>query len=325
MAVSTSASATTSCPSTFLTGDPKLGTLQDNGGPTETMALGVGSAAIDQVPATGANCPATDQRGVKRPQPAGGRCDIGAYEFAPPVCVALTVTTHADTAVAVTLRCADPAGVTVTYTTRTGPSHGTLSGLNTANGTVTYTPASGFSGTDTFTYAATSINGTAAPVTVTVTVTSTSSGPVSPGTTPPGTTAPVITLARMTNRRFRVAHGATAISARGVPLGSAFSFSLSTEARLQIALSRLLPGRRARARCVAPTRKLARAGARACTRVHAAGTLTRALESAGADSLAFTGRLGTRALTAGLYRASLQATNAAGSSKPVAVSFTVVR
>jgi CSLREA domain-containing protein len=69
-----------SCPSTFLAGDPVLGQLADNGGPTETIALGPGSAARDQIPASG--CQAVDQRGVTRP--AGSGCDIGAYELAPP-------------------------------------------------------------------------------------------------------------------------------------------------------------------------------------------------------------------------------------------------
>lgn len=62
------------CPG--LAADPVLGALADNGGPTETMALGPGSAAIDA--AVSATCPATDQRGVARPFGAG--CDIGAYE-----------------------------------------------------------------------------------------------------------------------------------------------------------------------------------------------------------------------------------------------------
>ncbi|HEY2215941.1 MAG TPA: choice-of-anchor Q domain-containing protein, partial [Solirubrobacteraceae bacterium] len=53
---------------------------QDNGGPTPTMALGSGSAALDQVPLSGTGCPATDQRGVPRPQ--GAECDVGAYELA---------------------------------------------------------------------------------------------------------------------------------------------------------------------------------------------------------------------------------------------------
>jgi hypothetical protein len=71
-----------SCGAGFATGDPKLAPLADNGGPTQTIALLPGSAAIDAVPATGAGCPATDQRGVTRPQ--GRACDIGAYEAAVP-------------------------------------------------------------------------------------------------------------------------------------------------------------------------------------------------------------------------------------------------
>jgi hypothetical protein len=59
--------------------NPLLGPLQDNGGPTFTHALLEGSPAIDAGTCTGA--PATDQRGVTRPQ--GENCDIGAYEYEP--------------------------------------------------------------------------------------------------------------------------------------------------------------------------------------------------------------------------------------------------
>ncbi len=52
----------------------------DHGGSTPTLALLPGSAALDVIPATGANCPATDQRGITRPQLPGGVCDIGAFE-----------------------------------------------------------------------------------------------------------------------------------------------------------------------------------------------------------------------------------------------------
>jgi hypothetical protein len=58
--------------------DARLGPLRNNGGQTNTHALAAGSPAIDHVPATGAGCPATDQRGVKRPK--GVACDIGALE-----------------------------------------------------------------------------------------------------------------------------------------------------------------------------------------------------------------------------------------------------
>lgn len=55
--------------------NPRLGPLQDNGGPTDTHALLKRSPAID---AGGKPFSPTDQRGVKRPQ--GKRSDIGAYE-----------------------------------------------------------------------------------------------------------------------------------------------------------------------------------------------------------------------------------------------------
>jgi hypothetical protein len=61
---------------------PKLGLLRSNGGPTQTIALLAGSPALNAIPK--AQCPfARDQRGVKRPQPKNGRCDIGAYERKP--------------------------------------------------------------------------------------------------------------------------------------------------------------------------------------------------------------------------------------------------
>ena len=66
--------------------NPLLGPLQDNGGPTLTMALLPGSPAIDQGNSFGLT---TDQRGLPRPldspavaNPGGGDgSDIGAYEL----------------------------------------------------------------------------------------------------------------------------------------------------------------------------------------------------------------------------------------------------
>lgn len=80
-------------------GDPLLGPLQNNGGPTKTMALDPGSPAIfagsDAVctAATNASTPGAggiDQRGANRPQ--GTHCDIGAFEV-----VATTTTLLAPT------------------------------------------------------------------------------------------------------------------------------------------------------------------------------------------------------------------------------------
>ncbi|HET7454811.1 MAG TPA: choice-of-anchor Q domain-containing protein [Solirubrobacterales bacterium] len=58
--------------------DPQLGPLQNNGGETDTLALPARSPAVDA--GTNDGCPATDQRGVTRPQ--GSACDIGAFELA---------------------------------------------------------------------------------------------------------------------------------------------------------------------------------------------------------------------------------------------------
>jgi hypothetical protein len=61
----------------IINANPILGVLQHNGGLTQTMALGLGSPAVDA--GNNAYCAATDQRGVARPW--GAKCDMGAYEL----------------------------------------------------------------------------------------------------------------------------------------------------------------------------------------------------------------------------------------------------
>jgi parallel beta helix pectate lyase-like protein len=74
-------SSSTSCglmaPGDIQNTSPQLGPLRDNGGATDTLAPQAGSPAIDA--AADQSCPATDQRGIRRPQ--GAHCDIGAVEF----------------------------------------------------------------------------------------------------------------------------------------------------------------------------------------------------------------------------------------------------
>jgi hypothetical protein len=59
-----------------LDANPLLGSLGNYGGDTQTLPLLPGSPAINAGSPT--VCPATDQRGVTRPQ--GANCDIGAFE-----------------------------------------------------------------------------------------------------------------------------------------------------------------------------------------------------------------------------------------------------
>jgi predicted outer membrane repeat protein len=68
--------------------DPRLGSLTDNGGPTETMSPGAKSPLVDAIPLVAGQCQGephpvvtTDQRGL--PRPARARCDIGGVEVQP--------------------------------------------------------------------------------------------------------------------------------------------------------------------------------------------------------------------------------------------------
>jgi hypothetical protein len=150
--------------------------------------------------------------------------------------------------------------------------------------------------------------------------------PPSGGPPPPGGALPKALSAskfRMTNKRFKVAKGKTALTARTkTKKGTTFLFQLSENAVTRIAIERKLPGRKKGKRCVAPRKTLKKK----CTRYVKAGTLTRKKTKAGANKVPFTGRLGKRALKPGTYRATLVATAPDGrKSKPLRLTFRVVR
>ena len=64
------------CAAGVVIADPLLLPLASNGGPTQTIALSSASPALEG--AVGCPGPATDQRGLRRPQ--GAACEVGAYE-----------------------------------------------------------------------------------------------------------------------------------------------------------------------------------------------------------------------------------------------------
>jgi hypothetical protein len=123
--------------------------LQNNGGETQTHALLFGSLAIDAGNTVG--CPATDQRGVARPQ--GNGCDMGAFEYVPvgATAVADTITTPKNTAVLIDALSND---ITGEFGSPVLSSAG-MAGNGTAviSGTyIFYTPTPDFTGTDVFSY-----------------------------------------------------------------------------------------------------------------------------------------------------------------------------
>jgi parallel beta-helix repeat protein len=92
--------------------NPRLGPLQDNGGPTLTQALLACSPAID----AGTTALATDQRGEPRPQDgdgvAGAQSDIGAFEVQSPLVCNVNGTPTAGQIIISEFRLRGPAGAT---------------------------------------------------------------------------------------------------------------------------------------------------------------------------------------------------------------------
>jgi CSLREA domain-containing protein len=288
----------TSCPGT--NADPALGALTDNGGPALTQALGPGSAALDQVPAAGAGCAATDQRGVSRPQGSG--CEVGAYEKAPPD--AVTGSATGLTAVGATLTgTVNPNRRATTYRFEFGTTtaYGTSTQDADAGAGGSEAPAaaavSGLAPSTLYHYrlVATNADGTSFGADATFTTT--------PAGVPPDVTAPVISAVRVRKRKIR--------------------YRLSEDAAVTITFQRARPGRRKGKRCVKPS--AARRGARKCTRFVARGTLRRS-GTAGANTVSFSGRVRRKRLAPGKHRAVLRATDAANNrSKPVKARFRIVR
>jgi len=158
-----------------------------------------------------------------------------------------------------------------------------------------------------------------------------SSGPVPGGAFPPlaGTdvTAPVLSGLGLSNNPFVVGHRSTSLFGVAAALrhrrGTAFRYRLSEAARVRIVISRRRTGRRQGGRCVTASFRLRHA--QRCARLLRQGTLTRTSHR-GANRVAFSGRIGAKALRPGRYQGTLTATDAAkNTSRPRTITFTIAR
>ena len=123
-----------------LSGDPNLGALASNGGPTQTFALLAGSSAInagDDTTCTNAPISDLDQRGLTRTS-NGPHCDIGAYEYqdstAPTVVSSVRANASPTNAVSVNFTVTFSESVTGVDTsdfnlTKTGITGGSITGV----------------------------------------------------------------------------------------------------------------------------------------------------------------------------------------------------
>jgi CSLREA domain-containing protein len=257
--------------------DPRLGPLQDNGGPTDTAALLAGSPAID----AGGTCGALDQRGTTRPR--GLSCDIGPYEFAPPI-VATTP------ALSIGLTSATLRGTITPSSQGTGYyfEYGTTTAYGSQTQSLFLPPPS-----NTQVTVSSLVAGLKQGTTYHFRVTALNADGTARGAdqsfTTNDRTKPVLTLLKVAPGIFRAAKGTT------------ISFNLSEPATVTFKVDRVLPGVRRGGRCVART---ARSRGRACTRyVPVKGTLTQA-GTAGGNSVGFDAKLGGKTLRPGAYRLS---------------------
>jgi CSLREA domain-containing protein len=166
-----------------------LGALQNNGGLTDTRALGAQSAAIDAA-TDPSPAPEIDQRGERRPKDGDGNGtaldDIGAYELqaplnAAPVANDDAATINEDASVAIDVKANDTDAngnsLSVVATSLSDPANGAValitSGADT--GKVLYTPDLNYNNTggpnaDTFTYKVSDSTAQSNAATVRVTV-----------------------------------------------------------------------------------------------------------------------------------------------------------
>jgi PKD repeat protein len=244
--------------------------------------------------------PVKDLNRFSRPLDGNGDCavrrDMGAFEFQPPQRAPLNATAAAAPAsaaaaeaVSFSASACDPDGDALTY------SWSFDDGTAATGATVSKAFATG--GTHTGTVTVSDPGGRTASAAATVQV----AAPIVPPPPPP--TGAVILSFSLLRTTFAVDSAPTATSAAKKPKrGSAFRFALSDAADVTITIHSLTPGRVSKGRCVKPSRKLRRA--KRCTRATRKGVLRRA-GAAGANNVPFSGRIGTKALRPGRYRATL--------------------
>jgi DNA-binding beta-propeller fold protein YncE len=180
----------------FLTLDPATGRLSQPDSTEGCYTTDGGSAADGPGSCTDVNALDGSLRLALSPDdlfgymPSPGGAGTGSITVLarrlPPVCTDVAGATPFQTPFALTLACSDPNGDAVTREIVTQPGHGSLAAIDQATAQVTFTPAAGFSGPDSFTFRATDGALASAPATAAVTV---GSGPVTPPTPTPTPTS----------------------------------------------------------------------------------------------------------------------------------------
>ena len=272
--------------------DPSTGALAQLAGTAGCITAdgtsgGVSGACVNAGPALeGIYDPTVSPDGasVYLPGYDGQTLDVYRRETGPS-CQAVSVATAAQTATSVSLRCSDSDGDPVTTSIVAQPAHGTLGSVDQSSATVVYTPQSGYSGTDSFTFAASDGTNASGPATATITI----APPVMPA--PPAGSSPG--HPRATPRPILTRLGQSAAVWREVRVGArraptTFSFTLNEAARVTLTFTEKVAGQRIGGVCVTPRR--AQRHASRCVRSVTLGSLS-VQGRAGHNRVAFNGHL----------------------------------
>jgi hypothetical protein len=311
---------------TPLTGDPLLGPLQDNGGPTQTMALMPGSPAIDAGNSSG---PSTDQRGDPRPvdftgipNAAGGDgADIGAFEVQK-ACSTQATPSEVCHALLVSLAGTGTGAVSGPGIACPGSCAGSYDASTSV--TLTATAAAG----STFTGWGGACGGTAACTVAmsadqTVTATFTATTMTTTTTTTPSDKPPSISSLQQSAPTWREGSELARISARRKPppVGTTFSFDLDEPATVTFMFTQRVTGREASGTCVARTNHNAHHPH--CSLIRVEGKLHFSAHR-GTNHVLFQGRVSrTQRLKPGHYTLVVIATASGKTSRPSTLNFTI--
>jgi hypothetical protein len=147
----------------------------------------------------------------------------------------------------------------------------------------------------------------------------------------PTVAAPVLGDLERSHARWRDGNAPAQISKTkkrtSPPVGTTFTFTLNVPATVKLVFTTTSPGRltkiKSKPLCVAQTKHNTKL--RKCTRTLTAGTVSLNAHS-GTDKIAFQGRVSPiRKLKPDTYTVTFTATDAAASSKPKSLKFTIVK
>lgn len=227
-------------------------------------------------------------------------------------CQPTTASTAFQTAVTLAFSCTDGNGKPLRVSIVNTPAHGAVNPVITDPNRVQYLPGPAFSGVDSFTFSASDGTNTSDPQTATITV-------GQPPVITPGPTVPRFSHVGQTHKTWRE-HGTS--HRHAPPVGTTFSFTLNTAARVTLTFTQRLPGRKVGHRCAAPS-KLNR-GQRSCIRTKVRGSVSFNAVKGGTRK-AFSGAIPRRGrLPLGSYTVTLTATAKGRHAAPKTLRFTIV-